>query len=109
MVDYKYKAKCLKVVDGDTVDLEVDVGFKMSFKHRFRLAKINAPEIRGEESENGLKTKDWLTLHILGEELEIYSYKDKDDKYGRYLATIFFEGEDINQKMVDLGLAKKYE
>lgn len=106
MVDYHYKAKCVRVVDGDTVDLEVDVGFKISIKHRFRLAGINAPEMRYEE---GKIAKAWLKEKVEGKDIEIFSYKDADDKYGRYLATLILEGKDLNLLMVDEGFAEFYK
>jgi len=73
------------------------------------LTGINAPEIRGEERPEGLKTRDWLRSIIPpGTKILIKTEKDSQEKYGRYLATIYFEGTNLNEEMVSLGLAKRY-
>lgn len=56
--EYKYAATLLRVVDGDTIDLDVDLGFNIHQKMRIRLMDIDTPEIRGEEKVKGLKVKD---------------------------------------------------
>lgn len=100
---FNYRAKVLNVVDGDTVDLEVDVGFDWHFNGRFRLFGINAPEryaIGGREA-----TAHLLSLIPIGSPVLLDSMKDKRDKYGRYLATILADGIDVNMKMVQDGHA----
>jgi micrococcal nuclease len=106
---YEYKAKVIKVYDGDTITANVDLGFKISFTEKFRLVGINAPEIRGEERELGLISRDALRGLILDKEIIICTYKDKKGKYGRYLGDIKIEvdGEIIfvNDWLVEQGLA----
>lgn len=104
---FEYGATCINVVDGDTVDLRVDLGFGFQFTDRYRLAGINAPE-RGTP---GAKTAtQWLIDQILNKPVDVRTYKDKKEKYGRYLADLFpVMGEySFNQQMIDLKLAVPY-
>ena len=105
---FEYMATVLKIIDGDTVDLDVDLGFDVHAKMRFRLAGIDAPEMRTKE---GKASRDWLVRQLLvGSEVVVCTEKDRKEKYGRYLATIFpVDGSmSINDKMVEVGHAKKY-
>lgn len=103
---YQYQAKLIKVVDGDTVDLEVDLGFSVLHKMRFRLLYINAPEMKGPERPLGLISKQHL-IDLLGSEpLKIITHKDSSDVYGRYLCEIFIhETHSVNAQMVTDGQA----
>jgi len=109
MSSWQYNATIIKVYDGDTVTAEVDLGFSVKMKMTLRLLDIDAPEIRGEEREEGLKSRDWLREKILGKEVVIQTKKDRKGKYGRYLATIYEGGENINIKMLQEGYAKEYK
>ena len=103
-VPYIYKATVCYVVDGDTIDVIVDLGFKVMTKKRLRLARINTPE-RGYTGYQ--EAKDYLTKNYLGKNLKLRS--SKTGKYGRWIAEIYDEdGESINQKMLDLGLGVRY-
>lgn len=114
-----YGATVLNVVDGDTVDLMVDLGFKVHHKIRVRLYGVNTPESRTKdlaEKELGLKakefTKDWLTNHKW---VYVNTIPDKNDKYGRILARIY-SSEDIhapttaclNKDIIESGYAREY-
>jgi len=102
--DYTYKAKLVRVIDGDTVDLLVDLGHRITIKERYRLSGINTPEVRGKEREAGLAAKRFL-MWELREDLVIQTDLDKKGKYGRYLATLYVDGRNINQALVDAGHA----
>ena len=88
---YIYKAELIRVVDGDTVDLIVDLGFDTSRRERFRLYGIDAPEMN---TEAGKEAKAWLR-EVLQPLEAIYvqtiqlSTKAKRDKYGRFLAVLY--------------------
>ncbi len=105
---YTYKAKIIAVYDGDTVTAMVDLGFFHFQQMRLRLYGINTPEIRGVEKEAGIIVRDILRGLILDKEVVIHSYKDKQEKYGRYLATIMVGDSNINHWLVDNGHAKPY-
>ncbi|NNM22882.1 MAG: thermonuclease family protein [Flavobacteriaceae bacterium] len=105
---YNYKAHIKAVYDGDTVTAVVDLGFLHYQEMKLRLYGIDTPELRGPEREQGLIVRDILREMILDKEVEIHSYKDKQGKYGRYLATIILDGLNVNQWLVDNGHAQEY-
>ena len=112
---YRYKANVIKVVDGDTIDLEIELGFNILIRERVRLYGIDAPETRTKdkkEKAKGLKTKRYVENAIGGEEIEIETKKDKG-KFGRYLATIHYDRGDgistnLNAELITSNLAKEY-
>jgi len=109
---YNYKAAVTRIVDGDTVVVDIDLGFGVWLRDQsVRLAKINAPEIRGSTREAGLASKDFLTKLILNKWVQIRTEKG-NEKYGRWLATILIEEDgnliDINRKMIAEGHAIIY-
>jgi micrococcal nuclease len=106
---YEYRAGVIKVVDGDTVDLRVELGFGISIVERFRLAGIDAPEMRGESRMSGLAAKAGLSV-LLAEydqgPLIVRTEKDSKGKYGRYLATLVRGDVIINAALVSRGHAE---
>ena len=90
--------------------MNVNLGFH-TWKHeeKLRLARINAPEVRGPEKPEGIKSRDWLRDKISGKKVLIKTVKDKKGKYGRYLVEIYLDGVNINDEMVRLGLAEYRE
>ena len=112
---YQYKAFVTKVYDGDTITVEVDLGFKTFVKgEKIRLNRINTPEVRGESREEGLKSRDYLRSLILNKEIILETMKDKKGKYGRYLGEIYVKDNNdnwlnINSHLVDKGFAEYKE
>ena len=107
MTDYRYTAHVDKVYDGDTITVSIDCGFGIVLKkQKIRLWGINTPEVRGEERELGLISRDKLREKILGKDIVLNTIKDKKGKYGRYLGIIYYEDENINDWLVNNGLAK---
>lgn len=103
---YTYRAEVMRVIDGDTVELEVDCGFRLKFRDRFRLASINAPE-KDASSTNYLI--QLLSNPDSGSYNTFTIQTTKPDKYGRWLVTILSaDGSSINQKMIDAGHAIPY-
>ena len=99
-----------RVIDGDTVDAEIDLGFNTWRHVRLRLARINAPEKRGSSREKGKAATKWLTDVIEDEWLLVRTIAtqkgpDKKGKYGRYLVEIFKDGKNINDELVSAGHA----
>ena len=88
---YEYRAKLVRVVDGDTYDLEVDLGFRTLVRHRFRLVEVNTPEMFGKNACEAGKQAQGFVMTLLaaqGEWLTIRTQKDKQGKYGRWLADV---------------------
>jgi len=105
---YNYKAHIKAVYDGDTVTAVVDLGFLHYQEMKLRLYGIDTPEMRGEEREQGIIVRDIVREMILDKEVEIHTFKDKQGKYGRYLATIILDDLNVNQWLVDNGHAEVY-
>lgn len=106
---YAYRAIVTSVYDGDTVTADVDLGFKTWRRdERLRLYGIDAPEVRGAERPAGLRSRDALRSRISGKEVIICTIKDKTGKYGRYLAEIFLDQENINDWLLAQGYAAPY-
>lgn len=84
-----YKAFVTNVIDGDTIVVDIDLGFSM-FLHdqHLRLARVNAPELKGETKDAGLASKNALASKILNHYVYVKTYKSGRDKYGRILAEI---------------------
>jgi micrococcal nuclease len=122
---YEYKAKLIKVVDGDTVDAMIDCGFSVFRKERIRLRGINAPESRTrdkEEKKLGLAAKARLKELIKEgkNEFMVKTSIDKKGKYGRLLGELFLilksnnatkkaNIKSYNQTLVDEGHATYYD
>lgn len=109
--DYSYRAILVKVIDADTVDLKLDLGFYMNTIQRFRLARINAPEIRSKnkkEKAKGLEAKQFV-LDTLTKAKAITAVSIKTEKYGRWLLELFADAVNVNDLLVAKGLAKKYQ
>ena len=107
---YYYKIEILRVVDGDTVDVRIDLGFNVWHKCRVRLMGINAPESRTrdkEEKKRGLAAKQWLIDKVEFRDVEMQSHGV--GKYGRVLGTLFINDVDVNKMMVKEGHAEEYD
>lgn len=119
MQRFWYGARVVNVVDGDTVDLMIDLGFNIHHKIRVRLFGVNTPESRTKdvaEKEMGLKaksfTKDWLDRH---QWVFVNTIPDKNDKYGRILAKVYSSDQVddpktacLNVDIVQAGFAREY-
>jgi len=109
-----YNAEIKKVVDGDTFDIIIDLGFDILKKGRVRLYGVNTPESRTaniEEKKMGLAAKEftdqWLTA--ANHKVKIETIIDKNEKYGRILAKVYNEsGACLNTDIVASGLAREY-
>ena len=110
---YQYKVKKInRIIDGDTVDLDIDLGFWMTVSHRVRLKDINAAETRTlnlEEKAKGLVAKEWLEKE-LSREGEWIIETFKEDKYGRILGVLYLVGDPVtvDERMLNEGIAQPY-
>jgi micrococcal nuclease len=106
---YTYNALCTSVYDGDSVTLDIDLGFNMWMRNqKIRLLGIDTPELRGEERPEGLVAASRLRDLIENREVTLQSHRDKAGKYGRWLGTIYLDGVSMNQLLLDEGLAEPY-
>ena len=104
---YTYKAHVLRTIDGDTCELDVDLGFSIHVRQHVRLLGINAPE---HDTAEGKKAAAYLSGMIPnGVELTVETVRDKSEKYGRTLGKLVLkDGRVVNDEMVKAGLAKPY-
>ena len=103
---YDYKAKLVRVVDGDTIDAEIDLGFDISVKKRIRLVGINTPECRTrdlEEKAKGLAAKDRVKA-ILAENPKFNLESTELGKYGRVLGKIHINILDGTESLTQICL-----
>lgn len=106
---FRYSAKVVRVVDGDTLDVEVDLGLRVFTRARVRLNRINAPEKRTRE---GMEAHAALSrLLPVGSTVTLQTFKDATEKYGRWLADVWSEpmALDVNQEMLRTGHSVAYE
>jgi len=109
---YEYViSQVVKVVDGDTLDVIIDVGFDMMRKERIRINRVDTPEskTRNElEKKLGLEAKEYVEYWISNQkQIKIKTFKD--DKYGRILGEFFGDsGECLNDLLIENGYAWEY-
>ena len=111
---YEYAIKeIVRVVDGDTIDILIDLGFDLTKKERVRLAGIDTPESRTkdlEEKAMGLEAKEFLTRLLTdGMTSGLRVKTEKDGKYGRMLGSIYCGDTNINTEMIYRGYAWEYD
>lgn len=109
---YEYKCEVKRIVDGDTVDVIIDLGFSILYSTRVRLYGIDTPESRTrdkDEKVRGLLSKDYLKEWLDQGGVIIRTYRDKKGKFGRVLGEMVVGGRNINLLMVDENLAVKYK
>jgi micrococcal nuclease len=114
MYEYRIK-KVLKVVDGDTIDVDIDLGFNISYTQRVRLAGIDTPESRTKDAREkalGLEVKDKLKKAIDAAKDVVVKTElpDSSEKYGRILGWVYLDGsaKSINEQLIDEGYAWGY-
>ncbi len=110
---YSYRVKSIvKIIDGDTFDCIMDLGFDVLLEARVRMMGIDTPESRTrdlEEKKFGLLAKEWLIEKLDGEELIVTTEVDNEKgKFGRILGTVWAEGININEQMIEEHMAVRY-
>lgn len=117
---FEYNAVVDSVLDGDTLNVTIDLGFRLFCRMPVRLFGINAPEVHSKdpaEKAHGLQAKTRLTELVGGRQVKLVSAKPTaqggGDKFGRYLATVWLaegaQGKSINDQLIDLGLVKPWD
>lgn len=114
MYEYRIK-KVANVVDGDTIDVEIDLGFSVSYAQRLRLAGIDTPESRTTdkmEKALGLEAKEYLKSKVKdAKDVIVKTEKpDSSEKYGRILGWVYVDGskKSVNEQMIEDGYAWGY-
>ena len=112
---YTYFVKSVdRVVDGDTIDISIDLGFDLTKKERVRLAGIDTPETRTKnpkEKEMGYQATEFLEMHLM-EATKLTVKTEKAGKFGRMLGWLYKSEKDvtsINEIMIDEGYAWAYD
>ena len=104
---YQYRAQVKAVIDADTIDVLIDLGFGVHTMQRLRLYGIDAPEMR---TEAGKIAKEYVKTILLGADASMFVYvrtlKDRKDKYGRKLAVVYFDpitmAEDSDEAKIEM-------
>lgn len=109
---YEYKIKeIIKVVDGDTIDILIDLGFNVIYKERIRLANIDTPEVNSRNDQEkllGNDAKEYLSVWLKNQNI-LKIKTTKDDKYGRILGEIYGDNNIcVNELLVEHGYAWVY-
>jgi len=113
---YIYRIKqILRVIDGDTIDADIDLGFDISFSKRIRLAGVDTPESRtsdANEKKYGLESKEWLKHKVENAKNILIKTElpDSTEKYGRIIGHLFINDQDksLNDQMIVEGYAWEY-
>jgi micrococcal nuclease len=112
---YEYKCKIVNIVDGDTIDVDISLGFDLwLFNKRIRLYNIDTPECRTkdiEEKKYGLLAKEFVSnLLPIGSTQTLITILDKNEKFGRILGKIKLpDGNFINDLLISNHLAVEYQ
>lgn len=112
---YVYRARVVRVVDGDTLDVTIDAGFRATREERLRLLGVNTPELRGASRPAGLAAREfatvWLAQAYAGDEWPLVVQTVKADTFGRYLATVWraSDGRNLNADLLASGHAVPFD
>lgn len=102
---FEYLVKVDRVVDGDTIDIAIDLGFSLHYKTRVRLSGIDTAE---KNTELGKQVKEYVKSALEGKSFRIQT--TKPDKYGRILGELFLpDNTSFNKSLIEKGLAKSYD
>ena len=109
---YEYRCEVVKIIDGDTVDVDIDLGFGVWLrKERIRMYGIDTPESRTrdlEEKKYGLAAKEFLTKWLSAGNITLKTQKDAEGKFGRILGDFIVDGHRITEILVNEGHAVEY-
>ena len=113
---YRYRAELNRVVDGDTLDVVIDLGFYIRLKERIRLEGVDTPEIYGvpqdsEEYRRGLEAKEYVERRLAENGNQMIIETRKMGKWRRWLAKVYLPdtGRTLNEELIEKGLAKSIE
>ncbi len=109
---YSYQAKVEKWVDGDTLVLEIDLGFDARRSERIRLARINSHEMRSDKITHRRKARH---ARMVGKKfcpegsiVKVTTFKNKFDMYARYIAEVTYQGKNLSDYLIEQGVAEVF-
>ena len=109
---YEYKAEVIRWVDGDTLLVEVDLGFYVKKTERVRLARIDAPEMNSEVAYQVRQAKSARSkakkFCPKGAIITLQTAKEKRDRYARYIAEVIYQDKNLSDYLLEIGAAKPY-
>lgn len=107
---FNYRARVTRVVDGDTLDCDIDLGLNVHIRERIRLYGVDTPETRGADKVRGLEVAEQVSRLLASVEwVTVRTIKDRTGKYGRYLAEVEIPGGVIlNDWLIDNGYAESF-
>lgn len=109
---YHYRAKVQNVVDGDTLDLSIDLGFDIQFSLRVRLYGVDTPEKTGKTKVAGQAATAFTKAAVLNKDVTIETIADKTEKFGRFLAKVYYDKSGVeaclNDDLISSGNALAY-
>lgn len=111
---YEYKGRITRIIDGDTLETSLSIGFHISHLIRLRLAGVNTPEKYGVKKGSpeylaGVEASEFVEeLLPVGSFVRVKTFKDKTGKYGRYIAEVYFQKDDQTYCLNDMLIAKGY-
>lgn len=108
-VNWTFGARLVRVIDGDTVILEVDTGFATRREERIRLLGIDAPEVVGADKAKGMAAKIALQDRLFGRQLLVVTEMEKVDGFRRYLGAIWADGVNVNEWLIEEGHATAWQ
>lgn len=103
-----FRAALVRVVDGDTVDVAVDLGFRLTARVRFRVAGIDTPEVTGATHVMGQRAADRTLRFLAAEAIEIQSRGEVDKYGGRWDGGLSVAGVDLAETLLREGYAQRY-
>lgn len=112
---YVYRATVVNVVDGDTIDVDLDVGCHVKLRKRLRFLQVDTWEMRGEERDKGKLAKQYVEQQIqqANNQVFVQTVMDSEGKYGRLLAWVWIKQKDdsiinLNEQLVIEGHGVQY-
>ena len=109
---YKYKAKIIRWIDGDTVLADIDLGFFCTRQERLRLARISAHELNSETLYKRRRARSARhhaeRMCPVGSVVVVETSKSKRDRYARYIAEVNFQGKNVSDELLRRKLVKKF-
>ena len=107
---YTYSAFVTGVYDGDSITVDIDLGFNMKMMgQKIRLMDVNTPEMKGDTLVKAREVRDHVRKHILNQHITITTHKDRKGKYGRWLGYVYtLDGWSLNTNLTAMGYGQKY-